>query len=75
MLGFSLPKLIVLFVIVAAIWYGFKHFARIRSLAKSDRQVDGEELADPIAVDMVRCATCGDYFVPVEGATSCNKHD
>jgi len=75
MLGFSLPKIIILCFIIAVIWYGFKIFGRGRLSAKSNHTVDESNSANSGAVDMVRCVTCGDYFVPIGGSTSCNKHN
>ena len=75
MLGFSLPKLIILCLIVGVIWYGFKIFGRGRLAAKSDNSVDDNNPVNSSAVDMVRCVNCGDYFVPIGGATSCSKHN
>ena len=72
MLGFSLPKLIVLVVIIAAIWYGFKLFSRGQSLTKANQPGDDTDSVIPDAVDMVKCTTCGD-FVPVKDARSCGK--
>lgn len=72
MLGFSLPKLIVLAVIVAAIWYGFKIFSRGQAAAKTKVPGDDTDSIIPDAVDMVKCETCGD-FVASKGSTSCGK--
>ena len=72
MLGFSLPKLIVLALIVAAIWYGFKMFGSGRKAAKSEVPGDDTDTVIPKAVDMVQCETCGD-FVAAKGTTSCGK--
>ena len=72
MLGFSLPKLIVLALIIAAIWYGFKFFNRAQSTSKSEVPGDDTDSVIPDAVDMVKCETCGD-FVAAKGTTSCGK--
>ena len=72
MLGFSLPKLIVLALIIAAIWYGFKFFSRAQGMSKPEKPGDDTDAVMPDAVDMVKCATCGD-FVAAKGASSCGK--
>lgn len=72
MLGFSLPKLIVLALIIAAIWYGFKFFGRVQNASKSEVPGDDTDSVIPDAVDMVQCATCGD-FVAAKGSKSCGK--
>ncbi|MDP6173313.1 MAG: hypothetical protein QGF09_04005 [Rhodospirillales bacterium] len=63
---FSLPKLILLAVIVGAIWYGYKFLGR-RGGAKLD---DGAP--DTASVDTNKCAQCGDY-VSAEAPSNCGK--
>jgi hypothetical protein len=73
MLGFSLPKLIVLGIIIAAIWYGFKMFGRGRLAFKSKVSTDeGSKVAGSNAVDMSQCKVCND-FVSVEITKFCGK--
>jgi len=72
MLGFSLPKLIVLAAIIAAIWYGFKIFGRGKVASKSNTPGDDTDSVILDAVDMVKCETCGD-FVASKDTTSCGK--
>jgi hypothetical protein len=73
MLGFSLPKLIVLGFIIIAIWYGFKMFGsgRLISILKGRGQKNQKGTQE--AVDMVQCSVCNDYFVASEGMTHCDK--
>ena len=73
---FSLPKIIVLIVIIAMVWWGFKLFGRNFqqrrhqiSRARRRRKPDEEN-----AVNMEKCSVCGE-FVPEEGATSCTEDD
>ena len=72
MFGFSLAKLIVLAVIVAVVWYGFKVFTKGKQLENP-----GEEESitkdEPEAVDMQACGVCGDYVAPE--ASDCGKDD
>ena len=82
----SFQKLIVLAVILAVVWYGFKFLGRLkatrekearqRDLRSPDRKNGGATAGEqnrPIDVEeTVVCATCGSY-VPARGATSCGK--
>ena len=73
MLGFSLPKLIILCLIIVVIWYGFKIFGRGRAISKRNGSIEENNPQNPDAVDMIRCDICGDYFVPINSKTSCSK--
>ena len=72
MLGFSLPKLIVLGLIVAAIWYGFKFFGSGRLASKVNRRDEKNQKKTPEAVEMVQCEVCND-FVTLKGTTFCGS--
>ena len=72
MFGFSLAKLLVLVVIVAAVWYGFKIIGRRNQSSKISEE---EPKAARIpAEDTIECARCGTYVV-VAGAVSCGRAD
>ncbi len=75
---FSVPKLVVLAVIIAVIWYGFKIFTRGQQVAKKDEGggnvSQGDSGASSDAVDMVQCGVCGD-FVAAKGMTTCGKEN
>ena len=77
MLGLSLGKLLVLAIIIAVVWYGFKYTARVEAIRRSVR----EEIARRQAAarppgrsveDLVKCPKCG-AFVASVGATDCGK--
>ncbi|MAV86611.1 MAG: hypothetical protein CMM67_04780 [Rhodospirillaceae bacterium] len=71
MFGFSLPKLVVLGVIIFAIWYVYKIYERKqRILVKEDQD---KVKKDTSSVDMISCKNCGDYFVPSNGSIYCDK--
>ena len=74
MLGFSFPKLLLLALIIAVIWYGFKMFSRGKDLA-NPRGPGGKDKVKqdkmPDSVDMVQCSVCGDYVA--KGAAACGK--
>jgi uncharacterized protein len=58
MFGLSLSKLLVLALIIAAVWYGFKWLNR----AASAKRVGGGKPSDaPRADDLTACPACGTY--------------
>ncbi|MGJ3258301.1 MAG: hypothetical protein ACFE0S_01745 [Rhodospirillales bacterium] len=80
MFGFSLPKLLVLALIIFGVWQGFKYLQRRQAVQDRKRaeQVrearrETEGSADPVE-DMVRCSVC-DAFVAGVGAKSCGRRD
>jgi len=81
MFGFSLSKLILTAIIVAAAWYGFKYMnrlgeerrdkvARDKNPAKSAKKKKRGDDAE----DMVACTVCGAYVAPAS-ANSCGRAD
>jgi len=85
MLGFSLQKLLVLAIILATVWYGFKFVGRLdaarrsrakEALKRAASRAAGRPAAPepPAAEDMVRCRVCG-TFVPARRATACGRPD
>ena len=72
MLGFSLPKILVLAAIVALIWYGFKIFGRGRELEKSIKKGDISGGNEKQNVDLEECPICEAYVDT--GASSCGKN-
>ena len=74
MLGFSLTKLLVLAVIVALVWYGFKWAGRVggqRGGGEIPRDDAGRAALED-AEDMAKCEVCG-TFVPARGAGNCGR--
>ena len=75
MFGFSLPKLIVLVIILFVVWHGFKWMARVNQV-RERREAERDRLAASKAAsgaqDMVRCAVC-DTFVTARGARHCGR--
>lgn len=59
MFGLSLPKLLVLALIIAAIWYGYKWVGRVNQRRKATPREVGSQGGD--RQDLVRCAACGTY--------------
>jgi uncharacterized OB-fold protein len=71
MFGFSLPKLLVLGIIIFAIWYAYKVYERKQRMSvKKDEDQAKEETS---SVEMIRCKNCGDYFLPSNSSIYCNK--
>jgi uncharacterized protein len=74
----SLSKLIVLGLVVAAVWYGFKFISRLDAQRKADaaagkrpaRKQKAEAEPEAETVAMVACRQCGAY-VPENGKSSC----
>ena len=66
MFGFSLQKLLVLALIVAAIWYGFKWVGRLDKERKERLRGGGADAGatgTPAGMDqdLVECRMCGTY--------------
>lgn len=84
MFGFSLPKLLLLALLVAVVWYGFRMFERRGARARREEVERAAEAAVRATVerrrageraesaDTAACGTCGSY-VPVEGARACGR--
>jgi hypothetical protein len=79
MLGFSLSKLLLLLLVIAVVWFGFRYMGRVDAVRRALR----EELArrrQPQkaprveAEDLVRCSVCGAY-VAARGASHCGRVD
>jgi len=79
MLGFSFGKLLLLLLLVAAVWFGFRHVSRVEAVRRALREElqrrQRPQKAQPIeAEDLVKCAPCGAY-VAARGATNCGRAD
>ncbi|MEE8507181.1 MAG: hypothetical protein V3S40_13295 [Kiloniellales bacterium] len=81
MFGFSLQKLIVLVVVVAAVWYGFKFITRLQDARRTDAELRDSAARRPTAAkgpaeaeDMVQCPVCQAY-IQARGATDCGRAD
>ena len=77
MLGFSLSKLVVLLLIIAVVWYGFRFLSRRgQSVGRQqDRDRIGRKAADEDRTtvhDMETCSVCG-TFVPATAARACGR--
>jgi|SaaInlStandDraft_2_1057019.scaffolds.fasta_scaffold32635_4 hypothetical protein len=57
MFGLSIPKLLVLALIIGAVWYGFK-WLELKSKGGTEKIDDGNEDAQ---LDLVQCPVCDSY--------------
>jgi ribosomal protein L32 len=82
-MGLSLGKILVLAVLVAVVWYGFKYRARIEAVravlqreaeARRARARQGEPRQTLAAEDLVKCDRCGSY-VAAHSASACGRAD
>lgn len=72
MFGFSLPKLLVLAAIIAAVWYGFKWVGRYKEIQESAMKERTRKNEADAAADMIPCPKCGVY-VPDGDAANCGQ--
>lgn len=85
----SIQKLIVLGLVIAAVWYGFKFLGRLQSARKAEAKLRAAEsrkapkktpeppAADNKVADLVPCPICGAYVesanVPSGPDCSCGR--
>lgn len=75
---FSLGKLLVLAIILAVVWYGWKYAQRVEAVRRAlkeeiERRRAAMSPAPPRpAEDLVKCSVCGTY-VPSRGARACGR--
>jgi uncharacterized protein len=81
MFGLSLPKLLLVVVIVLVVWYGFKWLGRVRRVQRNEPArrafrflFFGERPPPMAAEETVLCRACGAY-VPEKAAASCGRQD
>ncbi|HUA54108.1 MAG TPA: hypothetical protein VMB81_18165 [Candidatus Sulfotelmatobacter sp.] len=77
MFGLSFPKLLLLALVVAAVWYGFKHMqARDRQPAAARRvrePASSPDRAVTVTEDLVKCPVCATYVA--RAARACDRPD
>ena len=76
---FSLGKLVVLAIILAVVWYGWKYVQRVEAIRRAlkdeiERRRAGTPPPSRPAEDLVKCSVCGTY-VPSRGAHACGRAD
>ena len=71
---FGFGKILVLAVIIAAVWYGFKFVGRLQAKRQEELKGARREGDSKDAGDMVKCAQCA-AFVVAGGAANCGKSE
>ena len=64
-------KILVLVVVLAAVWYGFKLIGRLDQ-ARRERLAQQKSPGTKPVADTVECKTCGAY-IPVASLSNCGK--
>lgn len=77
MLGFSIPKILLLILIILIVWYGFKIFEKRTAMKKSRTSDIGSEdksskYRDEDIQDLEKCPKCNNYFIPGSKCNECN---
>ena len=71
---FGFGKILVLAVIIAAVWYGFKFVGRLQAKRQEELKDARREGDSKDAGDMVKCPQCA-AFVVAGGAAKCSKSE
>ena len=71
---FGFGKILVLAVIIAVVWYGFKFVGRLQAKRQEELKDARREGNLKDAGDMVKCPQCA-AFVVAGGAAKCSKSE
>ena len=71
---FGFGKILLLAVIIAAVWYGFKFVGRLQASRQEEQKDAGREGNLKDAGDMVKCPQCS-AFVVAGGAAKCSRSE
>lgn len=76
MLGFSIPKILLLIFIILLVWYAFKVIEKRTSLQKTrssnkDKSQSSKYKSENTQ-DLEKCPACSNYFMPGSKCTECN---
>lgn len=74
MFGLSISKILLTAAVIFAVWYGFKHFARLSGSSGSPTVKPGEGEETPAVEDLQKCTVCGTY-VARDTAVTCDRAD
>ena len=74
MFGFSIPKIILLFIIIFIIWNVFRYIEK-KNLSSKRRESDKNKEENGIEESLVECKVCGNFFSSYlpEGCPTCNR--
>ena len=77
-MGGAFGKYLVLALVIAAVWYGWKYFGRLNQIREEVRKAaprrTGGAAPRVEAEDMTKCRVCGAY-VAASAAKSCGRAD
>ena len=80
MFGFSIPKLLVLFVIILVVWYFFKFIEKQNKLSKNKKDNvkknpdnDESKFKKNEVEDLIKCPECGNYYASHSACTVCRS--
>ena len=80
MFGFSIPKLLVLFVIILVVWYFFKFIEKQNQLSKNRKNSEKNNPSDDESKfeknkveDLIKCRECGNYYASDSACTVCES--
>ena len=74
MFGISFAKILLLVLVIAGVWFGFKYLSRGDPQPKERVRSKTGDGGDSVAVeDMVRCVVCGAYQARAAGP--CQRQD
>lgn len=71
MFGFGFGKLLVLAIIVAAVWYGYKFIGRLDKQRKEKVAKDKKKTTESVG-KMEKCPVCDTYLVAAQ-AENCGR--
>ncbi len=69
MFGLSLPEILIIAVLVAAVWYGVGRRRQARELPGGDAGEGGPQIEET-----VKCPVCG-HYVPARAPLACDRED
>ena len=69
MFGFSIPKLLLLFLIILVVWYFFKFIEKQGRLTKkkqttknTTQNTESNNFKENDVEDLIKCPECGNYY-------------
>lgn len=73
MFGFSFGKVLLLAVVIAGVWYGWRWLQRVQAVSRDEELKQAQDRARTIGgEDMVKCPACETYLSP-RTARACGR--
>ncbi|MGO8917739.1 MAG: hypothetical protein ACLQJR_17690 [Stellaceae bacterium] len=74
-----MPKLLLLVLMIAVVWFGFRYVSRVDAIRRHVREEmkRRQRPRGPVSIeaeDLVKCTQCGAY-VAARSASSCGRKD